>query len=251
VVVRSAHFRICGDGAARAPGEQHSSRLVSIETDHEHADALLYLIQQRAAAGILSADVRFKLVEQLVDSLDRRYLARGPTPHVRFRTDSLEATCHSAESIKGNLMNTKRQITACAVLAALAATSVGAVADDHAYTEGPVVNVAAIRTEYGKFDDYMKYLDTTWKAEQEAAKKAGYIISYRVVTVEARGENDPDIYLVINYKNWAAFDGATAKADAIAKQVEGSLSTSNQAAVDRAKIRRVLGSWTGQELDLK
>ena len=148
-------------------------------------------------------------------------------------------------------MNFKRQIAACAAFIGLAVTSVAALADDHAYTEGLVVNVAAIRTEYGKFDDYMKYLDTTWKAEQEAAKKAGYITSYRVVTVEARGENDPDIYLVINYKNWAAFDGATAKADAIAKQVEGSLTKQNESAVGRSKIRRVLGSWTGQELDLK
>src|ERR1700745_4482713 len=112
-------------------------------------------------------------------------------------------------------MNIKRHGAAFAAFLGLAVTSVAALADDHAYTEGPVVNVAAIRTEYGKFDDYMKYLDTTWKAEQEAAKKAGYIISYRVVTVEARGENDPDIYLVVNYKNWAALDGATAKADQI------------------------------------
>jgi hypothetical protein len=148
-------------------------------------------------------------------------------------------------------MNIKRQIAAGAAFVGLAVTSVAALADDHAYTEGPVVNVAAIRTEYGKFDDYMKYLDTTWKAEQEAAKKAGYITSYRVVTVEARGENDPDIYLVINYKNWAAMDGATAKGDAIAKQVQGTLAAANQSAVDRGKIRRVLGSWTGQELDLK
>ena len=148
-------------------------------------------------------------------------------------------------------MNIKYKIAACAAFVGLAVTSLTALADDHAYTEGPVVNVAAIRTEYGKFDDYMKYLDTTWKAEQEAAKKAGYIISYRVVTVESRGENDPDIYLVINYKNWAAFDGATAKADAIAKQVEGSLTKQNEGAVGRSKIRRILGSWTGQELDLK
>jgi len=148
-------------------------------------------------------------------------------------------------------MNIKRQIAAGAAFVGLAVTSVAALADDHAYTEGPVVNVAAIRTEYGKFDDYMQYLDTTWKAEQEAAKKAGYITSYRVVTVEARGENDPNIYLVINYKNWAAFDGATAKGDVIAKQVQGTLAASNQSAVDRGKIRRVLGSWTGQELDLK
>jgi hypothetical protein len=147
-------------------------------------------------------------------------------------------------------MNFKHYLAASAAVA-LVATSFQAIADDHAYTEGPVVNVAAIRTEYGKFDDYMKYLDTTWKAEQEAAKKAGYITSYRVITVEARGENDPDIYLMIYYKNWAAFDGATAKGDAIAKQVEGSLDTQNKGAVDRGKIRRILGSWTGQELDLK
>jgi len=133
----------------------------------------------------------------------------------------------------------------------LACASVAAIADDHAYTEGPVVNVAAIRTENGKFDDYMKYLDTTWKAEQEAAKKAGYIISYKVVAVEARSENDPDLYLVVTYKNWAALDGATAKGDAIAKQVEGTLAASNDAAVSRGKIRRILGSFTGQELTLK
>jgi len=148
-------------------------------------------------------------------------------------------------------MSIKRHGAAFAAFVGLAVTSVAAVADDHAYTDGPVVNVAAIRTEYGKFDDYMKYLDTTWKAEQEAAKRAGDIISYRVVRVEARGENDADIYLVTNYKNWAAFDGATAKADAIAKQVEGTLAASNQSAVDRAKVRRILGSWTGQEIALK
>jgi len=148
-------------------------------------------------------------------------------------------------------MNIKNRIAVCAALIGLTMTSITALADDHAYTEGTVVNVAAIRTAYGKFDEYMQYLDTVWKAEQEAAIKAGNIVSYRVITVEARGENDPDIYLVINYKNWAALDGATAKSDAIAKQVEGTLAASNQGAADRSKIRRVLGSWTGQELKLK
>jgi hypothetical protein len=152
---------------------------------------------------------------------------------------------------QGKVMNIKRTCAAFAAIIGLAVISVPAFADDHAYTDGPVVNVAAIRTEYGRFDEYVKYLDTTWKAEQEAAKRAGDILSYRVVTVEARGENDANIYLVINYKNWAAFDGATAKADAIAKQVEGTLGAANRGAVDRAKIRRILGSWTGQELDLK
>jgi len=143
------------------------------------------------------------------------------------------------------------RFAALAAFVGLAFTSVGAFADDHPFTEGQVVQVSAIRTMYGKFDDYMKFLDTTWKATQEASKKAGYITGYKVISVEARGENDPDIYLVVYFKNWAALDGATAKFDAVAKEVEGSVTAANQGAVDRGKIRRILGSWTGQQLDLK
>jgi hypothetical protein len=148
-------------------------------------------------------------------------------------------------------MTIKNHIAAFAAVLGLAMMSVAAVADDHPFTEGPVVRVSAVRTEYGKFDEYLKFLDTTWKATQEAAKKAGYITSYKVITVESRGENDPNIYLVVYYKNWAALDGATAKGDAIATEVLGSVATANQGAVDRGKIRRVMGSFTGQVLDLK
>jgi hypothetical protein len=148
-------------------------------------------------------------------------------------------------------MTINNRVAAFAAFFGLAFTSVAAFADEHPFTEGQVVQVSSIRTDYGKFDEYMKFLDTTWKASQEAAKKAGYVTGYKVITVEPRGENDPDIYLVIYYKNWAALDDATAKGDAIAKQVSGSVVAANQGAVDRGKIRRILGSWTGQQLDLK
>jgi len=148
-------------------------------------------------------------------------------------------------------MTIHKHFAALAAFIGVALTSFAAIAEDHPFTEGQVVQVSAIRTEYGKFDDYMKFLDTTWKATQEASKKAGYSTGYKVITVEARGENDPDIYLVVYFKNWAALDGATAKGDAIAKEVEGSVAAANQGAVDRGKIRRILGSWTGQQLDLK
>jgi hypothetical protein len=148
-------------------------------------------------------------------------------------------------------MSFKNQLAAFAAFSCLAFTSFSALADDHAYSEGPVVNVASIRTVDGKFDDYMKWLDTTWKAEQEAAKAAGYLVSYEVISVEPRGPDDPDLYLVLTYKNWAALDGALAKADAISKQFEGSVAAANQAQSDRARIRRVLGSSTMQVLNLK
>jgi hypothetical protein len=57
--------------------------------------------------------------------------------------------------------------------------------------------------------------------------------------------------LVIYFKNWAALDGANAKGDAIANEVMGGVAAASKGAVDRGKIRRILGSWTGQQLDLK
>ncbi|MDH4310944.1 MAG: hypothetical protein OEW57_04830, partial [Gammaproteobacteria bacterium] len=103
----------------------------------------------------------------------------------------------------------------------------------------------------GRFDDYMNWLSTTWKAQNEAAKKAGDLVSYQVIRAEPRGPDDPDLFLVLTYKNWAALDGALAKADAISKQVEGSVAAANKAQFERAAIRRVLGSSTMQVLDLK
>jgi len=148
-------------------------------------------------------------------------------------------------------MTFKKHFAMVAAFVGLALTSFAAVAEDHPFTEGPVVQVSAIRTEYGRFDDYMKFLDTTWKATQEASKKAGYSTGYKVVVVEPRGENDANIYLVVYFKNWAALDGSIVKGDAIATQVEGSVAAANKGAVDRGKMRRTLGSWTGQEMLLK
>lgn len=148
-------------------------------------------------------------------------------------------------------MLNKMRIAACAALVCAATAGGAASADDHGYTEGPVIRLEAVRTEYGRFDDYMHYLDTTWKQEQEAAKKAGYILSYKVLAVDPHGENDADVYLMVTYKNWAALDNGAEHADAIAKQVLGSVSASNQGAVDRGKMRRVLGSTLMRELDLK
>lgn len=126
-----------------------------------------------------------------------------------------------------------------------------AYADGKNYNDGPVVNVASIRTVDGHFDDYMQWLATTWKKQEEAAKKAGLITRYQVLIVEARGPHDPDIYLVVEYKNWAALDGLGGKLDSVSAQVEGSVEKANQAEADRSKIRTVLGSQTMQVAELK
>ncbi len=103
----------------------------------------------------------------------------------------------------------------------------------------------------GHFDDYMHWLATNYKKQSEAAKKAGLILSYRVIVVEARGPNDPDILLVTEYKNWAALDHLGSRFDSVLAQTEGSVDKANQSEADRAKIRTVLGSRTEMEAILK
>jgi hypothetical protein len=97
----------------------------------------------------------------------------------------------------------------------------------------------------------MHWLATTYKKQQEAAKKAGVITGYRVFVIEARGPNDPDILLVTEFKNWAALDRLGSRLDAVSTEVEGSVDKANQSEMDRAKIRTVLGSRTQQEAVLK
>lgn len=140
---------------------------------------------------------------------------------------------------------------AAATLFTLAAFSSQVYADGRNWDDGPVINVGYIRTADGHFDDYMKWLATTYKQEQEAAKKAGLILSYRVVIAEPHGPNDPDVLLITEYKNWAALDRLGSRFEAVLSQVEGSVDKANQSEVDRGKIRTVLGAQTFQEALLK
>jgi hypothetical protein len=141
----------------------------------------------------------------------------------------------------------------CVAAALLAATTLTgtAFADGRDWNDGPVINVASIRTVDGHFDDYMHWLATTYKKQQEAAKKAGLITNYRVIVIEARGPNDPNILLVTEFKNWAALDHLAGKLEAVSAQIEGSVEKANQSQAERAKIRTVLGSRTEQEALLK
>ena len=142
----------------------------------------------------------------------------------------------------------------CAAAALLGVGSLStsvALADGKDYSDGPVINVASIRTAEGHFDEYMHWLATGYKKQQEAAKKAGLITNYEVILIEPRGPNDPDVLLVTEYKNWAALDNLGGKLDKVSAEVEGSTEAAAKSDADRNKIRTVLGSRTEQVAILK
>ena len=123
--------------------------------------------------------------------------------------------------------------------------------DERAYTDGAVTQIGYVRTKYGMFDEYMKYLDGGYKKLMEEQKKAGLIVDYGVYVAFPRGPHEPDIILTVTYKNWAALDGLRDKVDPLVAKTFGSLDTASKGAVDRDKIRESLGGEVIQELKLK
>ncbi|MFZ0785935.1 MAG: hypothetical protein WAM67_09095, partial [Candidatus Acidiferrales bacterium] len=117
----------------------------------------------------------------------------------------------------------------------LAASSLSLTAraqDERAYTEGPVTEVDYIQVEYGHFEEYVDWLNSTWKPTMEAMKKAGLIIDYKVFKATPKSPDQPNIFLWITYKNMAALDQGVEQ-EAVAKKVIGSTEVQNKARVGR------------------
>jgi hypothetical protein len=122
--------------------------------------------------------------------------------------------------------------------------------DERAYTEGPVTLVAYIGVEYGHFEEYIDWVNSTWKPTMEATKKAGLIIDYKVFRATPRSPDLPNIILWITYKNMAGLDKGIEE-EAVAKKVIGSTEVQNKARVGRNEYRKVLGYEVIRELILK
>jgi hypothetical protein len=144
-----------------------------------------------------------------------------------------------------------RMICATGALLSLTVLATMAYADGRDYNDGPVKSVSFIRTVDGHFDDYMHWLATTYKKQQEAAKAAGLITRYEVLIAQPHSPQDADVILVTEFKNWAALDHLGSKFDQVSAKIEGSVESANQSEADRAKIRTVLGSDTVQVAELK
>ena len=144
-----------------------------------------------------------------------------------------------------------RALGALAGLLAVVTLGGTATAADRVYTDGPVSVVTSVRTEPGQGNAYMKYLASTYKPMLEEAKKAGHILGYAVYSTQPRGPDDPNMYLVVTYKNMAAFDGLDDRLDAIQEKMVGSMDQRDAATVARGKMRTILGSEMIQQLMLK
>ena len=118
------------------------------------------------------------------------------------------------------------------------------------YKEGPVTEVTYLKIEYGHFDEYVDWLNSTWKPLNEAKKKAGLIIDYKVFAARPKTPEEPNVIFMITYPNMASFD-RRAEEDKFAVKMIGSAKDQDKARVERSTYRKNLGSELIREIILK
>lgn len=116
------------------------------------------------------------------------------------------------------------------------------------YDNGSVWQISHIQTKPGMFDEYMAYLNGPWRASQEAGKKDGDILSYKILAVSAPRDGEADLLLMIEYKNMAVFDRSQADADKQTAAIFGSTQKASQGQIAREAMRTPRGGLLAREL---
>jgi hypothetical protein len=126
-----------------------------------------------------------------------------------------------------------------------------AVAQEH-YTEGPVWRVTVVKVKPAQFDAYLTSLRQGTKPLLDEQKRQGLILDYKLFLKEtSESPRDWDIALAVLYKNHAALDGLTAKAEAVRDKVLGGKQQAIQLGQKREEIREIVSSQLLQEITLK
>jgi hypothetical protein len=119
------------------------------------------------------------------------------------------------------------------------------------YHEGSVWNVAFIRVKPGMDSAYMNYLATDWKKEQEALKKEGLILSYKVIASEPHSPGDFNLMLMTEYKDLATMEAGADKTDNLYQTTIGNDQKQMEGYKQRLEIREVLGDRLSREIILE
>jgi hypothetical protein len=122
---------------------------------------------------------------------------------------------------------------------------------DKPYKEGAVWSVTFVKVKPGMFDTYVRDLGANRKPLMEQAKKEGLILQEKMLAGDSAGREDFDLILMVEYKNWAAFDGLSDKFRVLAQKIVGSEDKQQQMMIKRTDVREIVGTKHMQEIFLK
>jgi hypothetical protein len=147
--------------------------------------------------------------------------------------------------------NALRRLATLVLFGVLFLGSVIVYGQEKPYTEGSVWYITMVRVKPGMLDVYMRDVLPLRKKIDEEAKKQGLILSDHILSGSASGRDDFDVMFLTEFRNWAAFDGITAKYDAIVGKIIGSEEKEVQLMTKRTDVREIMGEKPMQELIIK
>lgn len=119
------------------------------------------------------------------------------------------------------------------------------------YRNGTVWTIGFIQMKPGMDTAYLNYIAGDWKKEQEALKKDGQIISYKVLQTEGHSPTDFNLMLMTEYKDLATMEANETKADNLLQTVIGNDEKQMQGYRERLQIREVLANRLAREIVLE
>ena len=148
-------------------------------------------------------------------------------------------------------MKRNRMFVSLLIVFVLTVSAVVVAQVNRPFRNGSVWSISLIKMKPGMETAYLKYIAGDWKREQEALKKDGQILSYKVITTETHGSNDWNIMLMSEYKDLATIEANEAKADNLAQTVIGNDEKQMEGYRERLQIREVLDVRTAREIVLE
>jgi len=124
---------------------------------------------------------------------------------------------------------------------------------DHSrgWEPGTVWVITHVRTQPNMQNAYINDLSNVWRKFMDAQKADGHVVSYRIFQAPFARDNEPDLILSVEYKNWAAFDLSQEYFETQAAKIMGSLDDARQAGVDREALRTIGSNLVLQEISFK
>ncbi len=148
-------------------------------------------------------------------------------------------------------MKMMKTLYAGAALLFAATMAVPAAAQEWPTKDGSVWVASRIDVLPGQGIAYLDYLATEWKKEMEFYKAEGIVRSYRVMRTNHARQGEPDIVLLVEYKDYISL----AERQAVGQRFNAAMGTNARQRAprnaERDKIRTTIGSTEYQELILK
>jgi hypothetical protein len=144
------------------------------------------------------------------------------------------------------------KIAASAIAALFLCGLAVAQAPQRPFHDGAVWQITFVKAKPGVGLNYMNYLATEWKTEQEALKKAGLTLNYMVIETESHSATDFDLMLMTQFKDLATME---ANQDKMEEVTNKALNSNDQKMIagyqERASWREILGERLAREIILE